>query len=80
MGCILHKVHLGYLKSHSIIPQQIFLGCLKGRILDTVSFFALRFANQPFGKDSFFWVFVYGQQTWANSKESIIVTFSHVKA
>ena len=39
MGCILQKVHSGYLKSHSIIPLRIFLRCLKGRILDIVTFF-----------------------------------------
>ena len=42
-------------ENHFLIPQRIFLGCLEGRILDIVSFFALRFANQPFGKDKFFW-------------------------
>ena len=51
MVCILHKVYSEYLLSHSVIPQWIFLGCLEERILDIVSFFffALRFANQPFG-------------------------------
>ena len=55
MVCIFHKVYSEYLLSHSVIPQWIFLGCLEERILDIVSFyFALRFANQPFGKDRFF--------------------------